>query len=408
MVINNNDYQRDSNLSRVFEAVWRHPGISRVGIAHTLCSYRSTISNIIDTLIENNVICEGEQGHASHQSGRRPVCLFPEKSFGAFVGIELEPEQYALVVTDSTNTVLLKLQGETPYNETLINDPSKSFVWIVDKIIRDSMEQLNSLNVHYLGICMGIPGIVDIDHHIILRSDPFLLKNFNYGTAFDMRYNVPFSMENDANCCAWYQNMRNCNENIRTSLTILTKNYGARNLNRYPGNYTNSTGIGMAITYDGRVQYGKNYSTGEYISQSWRERCKGQTGLPDAVLNTILVNDDSYAMWARDFFSTLTTFVPLIAPEAIFLHGQSAKRYELLKSIIASEVPQFNAIIERTGTIFTIMDENPFEVAEGAAFMPIQHLFIIPQFQEIAAQKFIDWNSLFALSREKRQVKCPC
>lgn len=404
MVINNNDYQRDSNLSRVFETVWRHPGISRVDIAHSLCLYRSTISNIIDTLLENGVLCEGEPDQPTRQGGRRPIGLFPAGSFGAFAGFEIEPEHYALVVTDLADNVLLSLRSETPSNEALLNDPSRSFIWTVDRIIEECSGKLSALRVNYLGISIGVPGIVDIDKRIILRSDPFMLKDFCYGELFNDRYGVPLFMENDANCCAWYQNTRTRNTGIQTSITILTKNYGNRNQNRYPGNYLNSTGIGLAITCEGRIQYGKNYSAGEYLSRSWRPKNRGQTGLPDAVLNTILTNDDSYTMWASDFFSTLTTFIPLIAPEAVFLHGQPAARHDLLRHVIAAEVPQFSAILERLGAVFTVMDEDPYEVAKGAAFMPLQHMFIIPQFEDIARSNFINWNTLFALKEQKRQI----
>ena len=58
----NNDYQRNANLSRVFETVWKNPNFSRIDIARKLELYRSTVSNIIGTLVESDLICEGERG----------------------------------------------------------------------------------------------------------------------------------------------------------------------------------------------------------------------------------------------------------------------------------------------------------------------------------------------------------
>ena len=71
----NNDYQRNANLSRIFETVWKNPNFSRIDIARKLELYRSTVSNIIGTLVESNLICEGERGVPTEKGGRKPVFL---------------------------------------------------------------------------------------------------------------------------------------------------------------------------------------------------------------------------------------------------------------------------------------------------------------------------------------------
>ncbi len=403
MLINNNDYQKNSNLSRIFEAIWRKPGISRVDISRSLHLYRSTTSNIIDELLANNIIYEGNAGESSSAGGRRPVCLFPNKLFGCYIGIELEPEYYHLTAVDITGKPLQSVTGPIPVNEKLLPDPEQSFIWTIDSIMQQSAEALNTVTTPILGICMGLPGIIDIKKRIILKSNPFSLVNFDYGTVFENRYNLPFFMENDANCCAWLQTA--APGAVQTALTILTKNYGNENKLNYPGNYTNSTGIGIAITLEGKIQYGKNYSAGEYISQSWRAGSKGQTGLPEAVLTTILKNEDSYVAWVRDFFSTLTTFIPLISPDKVYLHGQPDNKHEFLKQTVKSEVPQFYAAVEKMDSEFVIMKEDVYEVAKGAALMMIQKMFIIPSFEGVASKDFINWNSCFALQKENKPLK---
>ena len=72
----NNDYQRNANISKIFETVWKNPNFSRIDIARSLDLYRSTVSNIIGTLVESELICEGERGSATEKGGRKPVFRF--------------------------------------------------------------------------------------------------------------------------------------------------------------------------------------------------------------------------------------------------------------------------------------------------------------------------------------------
>ena len=96
----NNDFQRISNISQAFEIIWREKEISRIDIARKLNAYRSTVSNIIDILLENKIICEGQRGEAGEKGGRKPIYLSINKAFGAIAGIELQPEFYNVVVID--------------------------------------------------------------------------------------------------------------------------------------------------------------------------------------------------------------------------------------------------------------------------------------------------------------------
>ena len=79
----NNAFQRNSNLSRVFETVWKNPNFSRIDIARKLELYRSTVSNIIGTLVDSGLICEGERGLPTEKGGRKPVFLSITTSLNA-------------------------------------------------------------------------------------------------------------------------------------------------------------------------------------------------------------------------------------------------------------------------------------------------------------------------------------
>lgn len=401
----NNDFQRNSNISHVFETIWSNTEISRIDISKKLNSYRSTVSNIINTLLENKVICEGKLGNATEKGGRKPVFISVNKDYGCVVGIELQTNDFKVVAFSFNGQQVYSKKGKTPVKTSLINEPEKLFLSIIDSIIDEILPDIKKLPMPALGITIGIPGIIDIDSGVIVRSDPFNIKNFDYKKNLGSRYGIPLFIENDAKCCAWLQ----CGLNIESSknrdfLCVLTKDYSGNNKLLYPGNFKDGVGIGLSISMNGKILHGHKYALGEYVSRTWNETKKGQTGLPDAVVNSILTNDESYQEWLIDLFSTLTVFIPLLEPKAIFFHGQPENKHELIKKVIHESVPQFEAVVKKCDSEFVIMNENPYEIAQGAALMFLQKVF---EYNEIENQDssytFISWDEVFDLHKKSEK-----
>jgi len=396
----NNDYQRNANLSRVFETVWKNPNFSRIDIARKLELYRSTVSNIIGTLVDSGLICEGERGEATEKGGRKPVFLSVNPSFGCVIGIEIQLDSFHVAVVSFDGTTIFEDDGPTPVNQDLLDKPEELFVFMIDSIIKMIAPEINDNPVRPLAISVGLPGIIDVDSGIIKRSAPFRLDNFNYSQALGNRYGIPLFMENDARCCSWLQLALNKASDKKDFLCVLARNYAGNPLLTYPESYGKGIGVGLSITMNGRVINGRNYGVGEYISRSWTTYQKGQTGLPEAVLKTVDSVDDSYAEWVKDLFGTLTMMVPLLEPETVFVHGQPAYRRDFLLEVVEKNVPQFTSIMKSCGSELVIMDDNAFGISKGAALMCIQKLYEVQMLEEKASKSVFKWDDLFELHRK--------
>lgn len=396
----NNDYQRNANLSRVFETVWKNPNFSRIDIARKLELYRSTVSNIIGTLVDSGLICEGERGEATEKGGRKPVFLSVNPSFGCVIGIEIQLDCFHVAVVSFDGTTIFEDDGPTPVNQDLLDKPEELFVFMIDSIIKMIAHEINDNPVRPLAISVGLPGIIDVDSGIIKRSAPFRLDNFNYSQALGNRYGIPLFMENDARCCSWLQLALNKASDKKDFLCVLARNYAGNPLLTYPESYGKGIGVGLSITMNGRVINGRNYGVGEYISRSWTTYQKGQTGLPEAVLKTVDSVDDSYAEWVKDLFGTLTMMVPLLEPETVFVHGQPAYRRDFLLDVVEKNVPQFTSIMKSCGSELVIMDDNAFGISKGAALMCIQKLYEVQMLEGKASKSVLKWDDLFELHRK--------
>ena len=404
----NNDYQRNANLSRIFETVWKNPNFSRIDIARKLELYRSTVSNIIGTLVESNLICEGERGVPTEKGGRKPVFLSINPDFGCVIGIEIQLDSFHVAVVSFDGKTIFEDDGPTPVNPDLLDKPEELFVFMVDSIIKMITPEINDNSIRPLAISIGLPGIIDIDSGIIKRSAPFRLQDFNYGQILGSRYGIPLFIENDARCCSWLQLALNKSSDKKDFLCVLARNYAGNPLLTYPESYEKGIGVGLSITMNGRVINGRNYAVGEYISRSWTTYQKGQTGLPEAVLKTVDTVDDSYAEWVKDLFGTLTMMVPLLEPETVFVHGQPAWRRDFLLEIVEKYVPQFSSIMKSCGSELVIMDDNAFGISKGAALMCIQKLCEVQVLESKPSYSVLKWDDLFELhnkSQDKSLLK---
>ena len=171
----NNTFQRNSNLSRVFETVWKNPNFSRIDIARKLELYRSTVSYIISTLVESGLITEGERGVPTEKGGRKPVFLSINPDFGCVIGIEIQLDFYHVAVVSFDGKTVYENFGRTPVNPVLLDKPEELFVYMVDSIIQSIIQDVNINPLRPLAISIGIPGIIDIDSGVIKYSAPFIL-----------------------------------------------------------------------------------------------------------------------------------------------------------------------------------------------------------------------------------------
>ena len=398
----NNDYQRNANLSKVFETVWKNPNFSRIDIARKLGLYRSTVSNIIGTLVDSALISEGERGNATEKGGRKPVFLSVNPDFGCVIGIELQLDTYHVSVLSFAGEALLFDEGTTPVNSDLLEKPEELFISALDSVIKKVAGLVSENKLRPLAICLGVPGIIDVDKGKIVRSAPFRLNDFDYQKVLYERYGIPLFMENDARCCSWLQLALNKSSGKKDFMCVLARTYNGNPMLTYPETYGKGIGIGLSFAMNGRIINGRNYAAGEYISRSWTTYQKGQTGLPEAVLKTVDTVDDSYAEWVKDLFGTLTMMIPLLQPETVYVHGQPVSRREFIDDVINQSVPQFSSIMKSCNSELVIMDDDAYGIAKGAALMIIQKLFEVQPLESEArgVGSGLSWDELFELHKK--------
>lgn len=378
----NNAIQRESNLSQIFETVWKEGEISRIELSKKLGVYRSTITNIIDLLIKNKIIIEGERGSVSEKGGRKPISLLINKEAGVIIGMELQVDFCSInVINLCGNTVYAKkhpVEFKVNLKETSQNEAK--FDAIIEKFVKPEIDELKKQGVRIFGICLAVPGIVNSEKGIIVKSVPFGLSDYDFAGKLFYKYKIPFLIENDAKCCSWL----NCLNSEEDFICVLMCNHDRGDI-----------GVGLSVCVNGNILTGKNFAVGEYRSLSWKDEKNGQTGLSKNIIRKISYDKDAYKAWIIDLFSTLTVFIPLLGPGKIYFYGLKDDENQKIKKIIHSRVPQFEEALKVFNTKTIIPSGTGQEISRGAALMFIQRLFRIPYKEDYYFKDRLTWEKVF-------------
>jgi predicted NBD/HSP70 family sugar kinase len=384
----NNNFQKNANIAMVAQLLWRSPGISRVEIARQLDLYRSTVSNIINTLRDNGVVYEDCEGSAMPQGGRKPICLGLNERFGCVIGIEIQPSRYEAVILDLMGTTLHFQNGVLPAMD--FDDISGYVVDLLEPV-------LTANAIPLLGVCMGMPGIIDSAKGTVILSDPFNLKDHALSSSVLRKYGVPVFIENDANCLAWLE-LANKRGDALKHFLCLNAEYHERGK---AGAVNPGMGVGISVAIDGSVYSGSRHAAGEFVSNSWRQGHAGQTGLPLEVMERLDLDPEAFAKWVVDLFSSLVPVIAIFDPEGLFVHGELARRAADVRTIVADRVPQFGAYLERSGCEISYGDGSVYSIATGAAMMYLLQLFSAPV-TAVENSIPVEWDSVFRLIESQK------
>lgn len=384
----NNNFQKNANISMVAQLLWKNPGMSRVEISRHLDLYRSTVSNIINTLIQNKIVFEDKEGESLPQGGRKPIFLQLNESFGYVLGIEVHPSGMYGAVVNVNGEILMSLVDKFDADQIFENITS-----FIDTILTHSCLETNPL----LGICIAFPGIVDTIQGIVLNSEPFNLKNINIKDVFSKKYGVPVFVENDAKCLAWLELANNREQGIENFVCLSALHY-AKNQN---DSKQSGLGIGFSLAVNGGVYSGTRYAAGEFKSCSWLGSKTSQTGLSEIILADLETNDNSFSIWVEDIFKSLISIISVFDPEALFLHGEFFKRLNCVEKTLSTSMPQFTKLLEEIGCQMHYRKSNDFTIATGAALMFFMHLFSFPASVSHNKNTVIEWDTMFEIINRK-------
>ena len=333
---------RDINRRIVLNLIrTRHP-ISRADLARVSGLQRSTISLIVEQLIQENWVIEGPMGRLPR--GRRPTFLRLNDE-RVIIAVDIRPRQTTVALADAN--------GKFISQETLttVSDPKTT----LDALI-DSIERLirSSRHKKIEGVGISLPGRYDHGTDRLVFAPNLNWHEVDIRNPIAQATGLEVTVENAANACVlaavWFDHMEDCR-----NLVVVTVSEGIgtgvwangaliRGLNDMAGEFGHVPldPDGPACGCGGRgcwEVFGSNRAALRYYFESGSE----PTDLTFLDLLSRAEHGDKRAAKALESMAHylgrgMRMIVAGLAPERIILVGELTRAWHRFGSIIESEV----------------------------------------------------------------------
>ncbi|WP_163528577.1 ROK family transcriptional regulator [Halobacillus ihumii] len=227
------------NRSIILNMIRKNGPISRAEIAKQTKLTPPTVSNIVKELLTSQFVIETTQG--ASQGGRKPTLLAINAEHFYIIGIDVGHYKMNFVVTnlfgEVRDSTLLRIK-KYPTREDLLATMKNGI---------NSLLQANKNDTEkFLGIGVGMHGIVDVDKGVSLFAPSFDLHDILIKEELENEFKMVVKIENDARTMtlgeSWFGNGKDADN-------IVGINVGH--------------GIGAGIMINGRLFHGENNIAGE-------------------------------------------------------------------------------------------------------------------------------------------------
>ena len=180
------------NKSIVLNIIRKKGNISRAEIAHITGLNKSTVSFLVDELINEGFV--KEEGPGESKGGRKPIILSINERAGCIIGIDLDVNYILIVLTDLMANVIWEKKIDIKIGEnqqTII----ERLIELIDEAISNAPETIRGI----LGIGIGVPGIVDYKKGSILLAPNLKWENVPLKQIIEDKFKIKVHIDNEAN-----------------------------------------------------------------------------------------------------------------------------------------------------------------------------------------------------------------
>jgi predicted NBD/HSP70 family sugar kinase len=238
---------RTFNQQLLLRALHDHSPLSRADLARLTGLTRTSVSDLVGSLIDDGLIEEAGRGQSS--GGKSPILLRVAPDGRHLIGLDLGEAQFSGAVVNLRGQILrsihLPLEGRN-------GEAAVDLVYqLVDALRADDRSPL-------LGIGIGAPGVIDTSTGTVRWAVNLDWAELRLGALVESRYGVPVVVANDSHAAAlaeltFYRRPRPNN--------LIVIRIGR--------------GIGAGIILNGQLFQGDGYGAGEFGHVS-----RGNSGAP--------------------------------------------------------------------------------------------------------------------------------
>lgn len=249
----NQQMVKEANLMTVFDLIQKRGPVSRAELAQITRLSPTTVSSLVSDLLQNGIVTETGAGTTA-TSGRKPIMLELAPRGGFVISLEMLENGYSCHLYDLQCREIDKMR--------ICTADYASIGVLMEGSIGEILTRNRIPEEKLLGLCIGVPGLVDVENRKVLSSTVLPLnEGHDFVQHIGSRFpGIPVMVENESSLCAYAEMEFGTSPNIR-NLVFIDINVG----------------IGAGIILDGHMFYGSGGYAGEvgHMSIDWNgPRCK--------------------------------------------------------------------------------------------------------------------------------------
>lgn len=186
---------RKLNTSRILECLRMRGPLSRAGLSAETGLNRSTVSSVINDLLQENYV--REIGLAPSERGRPGMLLELSPGGGCAVGVEVGVDYICVAATDFVAQTLWRRRIRSAPQ-----DPQDRVVGSAERLAQEALEAGQTRGLRPLGIGLGVPGLVDTRQGKLVFAPNLRWRDVPLRRMWAERFHLPVFVENEANAAA--------------------------------------------------------------------------------------------------------------------------------------------------------------------------------------------------------------
>lgn len=233
-----NDF-KNSNRQRVLNCIRLNQPISRTDIVDVIGVSKSTVTRVVEELINDSIIEEAGMGKST--AGRRPVYLKLKDDAYLCIGVNISPQKVSVSVVDLGENIISKCDFDMIKQKTIPD--WFSFIEKLKKCIKTTISKKNIDSINILGIGIGIPVVIENNQIVLFdyKQQEYLKKNL------ESEFKLPVFIDKNPNTRMFGEVWYGFGKGFKNILYVVL-----------------GEGIGLGVLSNGEVIKGNNNIAGEF------------------------------------------------------------------------------------------------------------------------------------------------
>jgi glucokinase-like ROK family protein len=204
---------REMNLSAVLRFIYHEAPLSRSQLAGKTGLNKSTISSLVEDLLERKLV--HETGVNSAGKGRPATLLEINPKAGVVIAIELG--------VDFVGAAVIDFKGNIGWRKLEVADPAASQEKTLGQtktLVEETVEICRQQGRRVFGLSFSIPGTVDLDEGLLIFAPNLNWRNVPLREIFSALTGLNVFIENDANAAAVAEHLFGVARNLHDFLFV--------------------------------------------------------------------------------------------------------------------------------------------------------------------------------------------